>query len=97
MDVLDTLVVRFHMKGDFVTEGREKSYVGGVEALSYVAREKVTLSGIFAHLREHCRVLEGTLLHWLFLGKDIQTGMRALLSDKVCQFISDCICEGGVA
>lgn len=57
----------------------------------------MTLSGIFAHLRERCRVLEGTLLHWLFLGKDIQTGMRALLSDKVCQFISDCICEGGVA
>lgn len=38
MDVLDTLVVRFHMKGDFVTEGREKSYVGGAEALFYVAR-----------------------------------------------------------
>ncbi|EEE58786.1 hypothetical protein OsJ_10318 [Oryza sativa Japonica Group] len=27
MDVLDTLVVRFHIKGEFVTEGREKKYV----------------------------------------------------------------------
>nr|BAC83477.1 hypothetical protein [Oryza sativa Japonica Group] len=51
MDVLDTLVVRFHMKGDFVTEGREKSYVGG---------------------------------------KDIQTGMRALLSDKEPEIVDLC-------
>ncbi|EAY85599.1 hypothetical protein OsI_06973 [Oryza sativa Indica Group] len=53
MDVLDSLVVRFRIKGEFVTEVREKKYVGGVEALSYIDRDKVSLGEILAHLREY--------------------------------------------
>lgn len=97
MDVLDTLVVRFRIKGEFVTEVREKKYVGGVEALSYIDRDKVSLGEILAHLREYYKVMEGTLLHCLFPGKNMQTGLRALMDDRVCNFMSDCIVEDGVA
>ncbi|KAF0919005.1 hypothetical protein E2562_027641 [Oryza meyeriana var. granulata] len=37
------------------------------------------------------------MLHWLFPGEDLDSRLRALVDDKVCQFMSDCIVEGGVA
>ncbi|KAF2929938.1 hypothetical protein DAI22_05g093100 [Oryza sativa Japonica Group] len=54
MDVLDTLMVRFHLKGVFVLDGSEKKYCGGSEALSYVERDKVSLPELFGHLKDHC-------------------------------------------
>ncbi|KAF0932486.1 hypothetical protein E2562_010382 [Oryza meyeriana var. granulata] len=36
------------------------------------------------------------MLYWLFLGKDLDSRLRALVDDKVCQFMSDCIVVGGV-
>jgi alpha-galactosidase len=63
MDVLDTLVVRFHMNGVFLLDGSEKKYCGGSEALSYVDRDKIFLSELFGHLKEHCNMLSGTMLH----------------------------------
>lgn len=97
MDLLDKLVVRYHFDGEFVTYGREKKYCGDREALSYIERDKVSLPEIFGHLRDHCKVMEGTMLHWLFPSKDLNSGLRALLDDKVCKFISDCTDEIGVA
>ncbi|EEE63543.1 hypothetical protein OsJ_18359 [Oryza sativa Japonica Group] len=89
MDVLDTLVVRFHLKGVFVLDGSEKKYCGGSEALSYVERDKVSLPELFGHLKDHCNVMSGTLLHWLFPGKDLQTDLRALSNDKACKLMCD--------
>uniref|UniRef100_A0A0D3F659 Uncharacterized protein n=1 Tax=Oryza barthii TaxID=65489 RepID=A0A0D3F659_9ORYZ len=43
MDVLNTLPVRFHFNGDFVVSGREKLYVGGSEAMSYLERDKAPM------------------------------------------------------
>ena len=89
MDVLDTLMVRFHLKGVFVLDGSEKKYCGGSEALSYVERDKVSLPELFGHLKDHCNVMSGTLLHWLFPGKDLQTDLRALSNDKACKLMCD--------
>lgn len=49
------------------------------------------------HLRDHCAVAEGALLHWLFPGKEPGNGLRVLLDDKACQDMSGCIVGGGVA
>ncbi|BAT01676.1 Os07g0506950 [Oryza sativa Japonica Group] len=97
MDVLDTLVVRFHMNGVFLLDGSEKKYCGGSEALSYVDRDKISLSELFGHLKEHCNMLSGTMLHWLFPGRDLQTGLRALCDDKACKLMCDCTGELEVA
>lgn len=90
-------MVRFHFNGEFVTSGREKKYCGGREALSYIDRDKISLPEIFGHLRDHCKVMEGTMLHWLFPGKDLNSGLRALLDDTVCKLMADCIDDLGVA
>lgn len=95
--MLDMLVVRFHLKGVFVLDGKEKKYCGGSEALSYIDRDKVSLPELFGHLRDHCNVLAGTLLHWLFPRKDLHTGLRALSNDQACKVMCDCIGELEVA
>lgn len=97
MDVLGTLAIRFHFKGEFIRSGRQNNYYGGREAMSYISRDRVSLSELIAALREHCKVKEGTILHWLFPGKDLDSGLHVLLDDKVCQYMSDCIVEVGVA
>ncbi|XP_066374845.1 uncharacterized protein [Miscanthus floridulus] len=65
--------------------------------MSYIDRDKLSLPEVVGHLRDHCNVKEGTILHWLFPGRDMSTGLRALVDDKVCQIMSDCIVEGDVA
>ncbi|EEC72042.1 hypothetical protein OsI_04947 [Oryza sativa Indica Group] len=97
MDPLGTLAVRFHFNGEFVNRGRQKLYCGGREAMPYIDRDKVSLPKLFGHLKDHCKFVDGTLLHWLFPGEEIGTGLRLLMDDKVCGFMSDCISEGGVA
>lgn len=57
----------------------------------------MSLPELVGHLRDHYEVMDGTLLHWLVPGGELDDGLRALVDDKVCSFMSDCICEGGVA
>ena len=47
--------------------------------------------------RDHCTIVDGTLLHWLFPSKELHDGLRILVNDKGCQYMSKCIVEGGVA
>ncbi|KAF8667739.1 hypothetical protein HU200_052649 [Digitaria exilis] len=65
--------------------------------MSYIVRDKISLPELVAHLRDHCVVTEGRLLHWLFPGKELDNGLRALVDDKVCMYMSECITDGGVA
>ena len=65
--------------------------------MSYVDRDKLSLPEVLGHLRDHCDVKEGTMLHWLFPRRDMRTGQRALVDDQVCQYMSNCIGEDGVA
>uniref|UniRef100_A0A0E0QN43 Uncharacterized protein n=1 Tax=Oryza rufipogon TaxID=4529 RepID=A0A0E0QN43_ORYRU len=83
MDFLGTLRVRFHFMSEFVRSGRENNYCGGTEAISYISRDNECLSELFGALCEHCKVKEGTMLHWLFPGKDLASGLRALLDDMI--------------
>ncbi|KAJ1291664.1 hypothetical protein BS78_02G333400 [Paspalum vaginatum] len=76
---------------------KKLEYQGGQEAMSYIERDKVSLPEVMGHLRDHCSVAEGTLLHWLFPGKELHNGLRVLLDDKVCLYMSECIVDGGVA
>lgn len=92
-----TLVVRFHFNGEFKNDGKTVRYVGGREQLSYIDRDKVSLPEIVGHLKDHCNVEDGTLLHWLFPGKDLNNGLRVLVDDKACLDMSDTIVEGRVA
>ncbi len=71
MEPLGTLAVRFHFNGEFVNRGRQKLYCGGREAMSYIDSDKVSLPELFGHLKDHCKFVDGTLLHWLFPGEEI--------------------------
>ncbi|WVZ87075.1 LOW QUALITY PROTEIN: hypothetical protein U9M48_033767 [Paspalum notatum var. saurae] len=86
-----------HPRGEFVIVGQRLEYQGGQEAMSYIERDKVSLPEIMGHLRDHCSVAEGSLLHWLFSGKELHNGLRVLVDDKVCLYMSEYIVEGGVA
>lgn len=81
----------------FINDGKKLHYIGGSEALFAIERDKVSLPELMGHLKDHCRVEEGSLLHWLFPGKQLNNGLRVLVDDKTCQLMSDCITEGGVA
>ena len=97
MDPLDTLAVRFHFGGEFLNDGKKTHYCGGNEAMSDIDRDKISLPELVGHLRDHCVVKEGMLMHWLFPGKELENGLRVLVDDKACQYMSDCITDGGVA
>ncbi|CAN6167321.1 unnamed protein product, partial [Urochloa humidicola] len=97
MDVLGTLAVRFHFNGEFISSGKRLSYCGGRVEMSYIDRDKVSLPEIWGHLRDHCNVEDGALLHWLFPGKQLINGLRVLVDDKSCVEMAETIVEGGVA
>jgi len=65
--------------------------------MSYIDRDKISLPEVVGRLRDHYNVHDGVLLHWLFLGKELHDGLRVLVDDKVCQFMSDSIMDSGVA
>jgi alpha-galactosidase len=88
------LPVHFHFNGEFFRNSNELFYVGGTEAISYIDRDRLSLSEVLGHLRDHCDVKEGTLLHWLFPGREMSIGLRALVDDKACQYMSDCVVDG---
>ena len=97
MDVLSTLVVRFHFNGQFVKIGNRLDYFGGLEAMSHIERDKVSLPEVVGHLKDQCTISEGALLHWLFPSKELDSGLRVLLDDNACIQMSDAIEEGVVA
>jgi hypothetical protein len=97
MDVLGKLVVRFHFNGEFLNDGKKVHYVGGRDAVSYIDRDKICLAAIVGHLRDHCTVEDGALVHWLFPGKELDDGLRVLTDDKTCLQMADAIVKGGVA
>lgn len=97
MDVLGTLPIRFHFNGEFVSARKDLFYCGGREAMSYIDRDHVSLPEIYGHLKDHCHVQEGALLHWKFPGKGLVNGLRVLVDDKSCLEMADNIVEGGVA
>ncbi|CAO2210136.1 unnamed protein product [Urochloa humidicola] len=97
MDVIDELPMRFHFGGYFLNDGKKLHYCEGTEAMSYIDRDKISLPELVGHLRDHCTVSEGSLLHWLFPGKEMENGLRVLVDDRVCQYMADNIVEGGVA
>lgn len=97
MDPLEYLSVRFHFGGEFINNGRETFYVGGSEGMSYIERDKISLPELIGYLKDHCEVLPGMLLHWLFPGKELADGLRVLVDDKVCDYMSKCVVDGGVA
>ncbi|CAL5025564.1 unnamed protein product [Urochloa decumbens] len=97
MDVLGSLIVRFHFNGRFTNDGKKVQYCGGQEAMSYIDRDKVSLPEIIGHLRGYYTVSEGQLLHWLFPGKQLENRLLVLVDDTACLKMSDTIVEGGVA
>ncbi|CAN6208703.1 unnamed protein product [Urochloa humidicola] len=97
MDVLGSLIVRFHFNGRFTNDGKKVQYCGGQEAMSYIDRDKVSLPEIVGHLRDHYIISEGQLLHWLFPGKQLDNGLLVLVDDTACLKMSNTIVEGGVA
>ena len=84
MDVFGTLPVRFHFNGEFIKSGSDLQYCGGNVAMAYIDRDKVSLPELVGHLKDHCVVLDGTLLHWLVPGKELKSGLRAIVDDNTC-------------
>ncbi|CAN6209239.1 unnamed protein product [Urochloa humidicola] len=97
MDVFGTLPVRFYYNGEFIHDGKKLHYCGGSEAMSYIDRDKMSLPEIVGHLKDHCVVVDGTLLHWLLPGKDLTTGLRAIVDDNTCLEMANRTEEGCVA
>jgi alpha-galactosidase len=97
MDVMDTLVVRFHFNSAFINSGNSVHYVGGRRAMSYIDRDKVSLPEIIGYLQDHLAVDDAALLHWLFPGKTMSDGLRVLMDDNACLEMSDATVEGRVA
>lgn len=50
-------------------------YCGGDVAMSCIERDTLPLLEVMGHLKDHCTVEEGTLLHWLLLGKELWNGL----------------------
>lgn len=97
MDSLDELIVRFHIDGEFINDGTKLHFCGGREAIAHIDRDKVSLPEVVGHLKDHCSVEDGTLLHWLCPGKDLSNGLRALVDDQACMDMSKFTEEGCVA
>ena len=75
MYVLGSLQVRFHFNGEFIQAGKKLHYCGGSEAMSSIDRDKVSLPEFLGHLKDHCNVEDGTLMHWLVPRKELTNGL----------------------
>ena len=94
MDWSEKLNVRFHYNGEFLHDGKKMHYCGGTMAMSYIDHDKVSIPKLIGHLKDHCTVLDGTLLHWLFPGRELHDGLRALVDDKACLDMLRCTDDG---
>ena len=65
--------------------------------MSYIDRDKVSLPELVGHLKDHCVVLDGSLLHWNVPGKDLKSGLRAMVDDNACLEMAESTDEGCVA
>ena len=97
MDDMDSIAVRFYFGGKVFFDGKRMHYIGGSEGMSYIDRDLISLPEVNGHLRDHGVVSDEILLHWLCPGKDLDSGLRVLHDDKVCQLMSDCVMGNGVA
>ena len=97
MDMLGILPVRFHFNGEFINVGADLYYCGGNDAMSHIDRDKISLPELVGHLKDHCVVLDGALLHWLVPGKALKFGLRALVDDNSCIEMANSTEEGCVA
>ena len=97
MDVLGTLQVRFHFYGEFIQNWKQLCYCGGTEGMAYIDRDKVSLPEFFGHLKDHCDVTDGMMMHWLMPGKELSNGLRALVDDNACMDVSNATDDGCVA
>lgn len=91
--------IRFYLGGQFVHYGEYVDYIGGDEVMSYIERDKVSVSEIVKNLKEHMNisVKDSIFLHWLIPGKDLMNGLRHVIDDRVCSNMVNCITNGGVA
>jgi len=94
MDWLEKLNVRFHYNGEFLHNGKKMHYCGGTVATSYIDHDKVSLPELLGHLKDHCTVLDCTLLHWLIPRRELYNGLRALVDDKACLDMLRCTDDG---
>ena len=70
MDPLKFLHVRYHYSGEFFTEDKSVTYVGGTVASSFIERNKFSYLELICHLKTHVPTYnEGQLLYWLYPGK----------------------------
>jgi len=97
MDPLDTLPIRFHYGGEFLRRGNNMYYLGEQVDVSYIDRDKVSLPEIMGHLKDHCTVEEGALLHWLVPRRQLSNGLRVLMDDQACIEMANNTKEGDVA
>ena len=65
--------------------------------MSYIDRDKVSLPKVMGHLKDHCTVEEGALLHWLVPGRQLSNGLRVLMDDQTCIEMANNTEEGDVA
>lgn len=99
MDNLDVLCIRFHFGGEFDYDGYSVVYNGGQTEMSYIERDKVALPEIRGYLGDHVSLSEEdeVIFHWLFLGAELNNGLKALSDDKECLYMAQCIIMGDVA
>jgi alpha-galactosidase len=91
---LEYLVVRFHFGGEFLNDGNKLHYLGGNE-VSFIDRDKISLPEVMGHLKDHYNATDPVILHWLFPGKDLHNGLRALVDDQICLEMCASVTDAG--
>jgi len=97
MDPIESLMVRFHYGGEFLTVGGHLQYFGGSTGMSAIDVDKLSLPEIEGHLADHMATDGRVQLHWLYPGMGLGEGLRLLHDDNACCEIPKHIGDGGVA
>lgn len=81
----------------FFNDGKDLHYLGGNEEMSFIERDKISLPKVIGHLKDHYNASYPVQLHRLSPSKELLNGPRALVDDKACLEMCECVTNGGVA
>jgi hypothetical protein len=96
MDNSEFLHVTYHYNGEFSTGTRSLTYVGGAIASSFIKRDKMSFLELIGHLKNHLPTYnEAQYLYWLYPGKQLFDGLKTIIDDEGCKYISDISWRGG--
>jgi alpha-galactosidase len=80
----EVLTIRFHFDGIFVLDGSTVQYCNGIEGVSHIEKDKLSIPKLEGHLLDHTTFKRSVRMYWLPFGAAVSSGMRLLVDDKTC-------------